>query len=119
MDPNSKSGLTKTDIAATSADPFLRLKHLKRMLPDIQVLGHPLARRAIIHSDSGKNRLLVEGYGLRECMNTVGINGMKTRTNNVMEVRAILGIEAARATIINEMGEVMKDMDIDPRHVSS
>lgn len=119
MDPSSKAGLSKTDIAATSADPYLRLKHLKRMLPDIQVLGHPQARRAIIHSERGLNKLLVEGYGLRACMNTDGIEGVRTKTNNVMEMRTVLGIEAARETIINEMGEVMKDMDIDPRHVSS
>ncbi|KUL85806.1 hypothetical protein ZTR_07379 [Talaromyces verruculosus] len=117
MDPSSKAGLTKTDIAATSADPYLRLKHLKRMLPDIQVLGHPQARRAIIHSERGLNKLLVEGYGLRACMNTDGVEGVRTKTNNVMEMRAVLGIEAARETIINEMGEVMKDMDIDPRHM--
>ena len=52
-------------------------------------------------------------------MNTDGIEGVKTKTNNVMEMRTVLGIEAARETIINEMGEVMKDMDIDPRHVSA
>lgn len=51
-------------------------------------------------------------------MNTVGLQGIRTKTNNVMEMRTVLGIEAARETIINEMGEVMKDMDIDPRHVS-
>ncbi|QKX64314.1 uncharacterized protein TRUGW13939_11488 [Talaromyces rugulosus] len=117
MDPVKKKDLSKTDIALTSSDPFLRLKHLKRMLPDIQVLGHPQARRAVIHTDDTTNKLLVEGYGLRECMTTEGVEGLHTTTNNVIEAKAILGIEAARATIINEMSEVMKDMDIDPRHM--
>jgi DNA-directed RNA polymerase III subunit RPC1 len=116
MEPSSKLSLTKTEIAATSIDPFLRLQHLKRMLPDIQVLGHPQARRAIIHTDDETNKLLVEGYGLRECMTTLGVNGLHTSTNNVMEVHRVLGIEAARSTIVREIGEVMKDMDIDPRH---
>ncbi|KAL4814705.1 hypothetical protein BDW67DRAFT_176885 [Aspergillus spinulosporus] len=119
LDPASKEKLSKTEIAATSADPFLRLKALKRLLPDIQVLGHPQANRAIIRTDdkSDTNTLLVEGYGLRECMNTVGIDGLRTRSNNVMETREVLGIEAARSTIIQEISEVMKDMDIDPRHM--
>ncbi|KAB8202923.1 hypothetical protein BDV34DRAFT_143405 [Aspergillus parasiticus] len=119
VDPASKLGLSKTEIAATSADPFLRLKHLKRLLPDIQVLGHPQAYRAIIRTDdtSTTNTLLVEGYGLRACMNTIGVDGLHTSTNNVMEMREVLGIEAARTTIVREISEVMKDMDIDPRHM--
>lgn len=119
LDPASKANLSKTEIAATSADPFLRLKHLKRLLPTIQILGHPRAYRAIIRTDetSTTNTLLVEGYGLRECMTTVGVDGLRTTTNNVMEAREVLGIEAARSTIITEISEVMKDMDIDPRHM--
>ncbi|KAJ5197811.1 DNA-directed RNA polymerase III subunit RPC1 [Penicillium cinerascens] len=119
LDPASKQGLSKTEIAATSVDPFLRLKHLKRMLPNIQILGHPQAHRAIIRTDetSTTNTLLVEGYGLRACMNTMGVNGLQTTTNNVMEAREVLGIEAARSTIVTEISEVMKDMDIDPRHM--
>ncbi|GAT27839.1 LOW QUALITY PROTEIN: DNA-directed RNA polymerase III largest subunit [Aspergillus luchuensis] len=119
VDPSTKANLSKTEIAHTSADPFLRLKHLKRMLPDIQVLGHPQAFRAIIRTDetSTTNTLLVEGYGLRECMTTMGVDGLRTSTNNVMEMRDVLGIEAARTTIVQEISEVMKDMDIDPRHM--
>jgi DNA-directed RNA polymerase III subunit RPC1 len=119
LDPASKAGLSKTEIAATSADPFLRLKHLKRMMPNIQIMGYPQAARAIIRTDEKgtTNTLLVEGYGLRDCMTTAGVDGLHTRTNNVMEAREVLGIEAARSTIITEISEVMKDMDIDPRHM--
>ncbi|KAK3096409.1 DNA-directed RNA polymerase III subunit C1 (rpo31), partial [Teratosphaeriaceae sp. CCFEE 6253] len=34
-----------------------------------------------------------------------------------METRDVLGIEAARTTIIAEIGAVMGGMDIDPRHM--
>ena len=34
-----------------------------------------------------------------------------------MEVKDVLGIEAARTTIINEVDSVMGGMDIDPRHM--
>ncbi|KAK2845277.1 DNA-directed RNA polymerase III subunit C1 (rpo31), partial [Arthroderma sp. PD_2] len=43
--------------------------------------------------------------------------GHRTRTNHVMEMRDVLGIEAARTTIINEISAVMSDMAIDPRHM--
>ncbi|KZZ90018.1 DNA-directed RNA polymerase III largest subunit [Ascosphaera apis ARSEF 7405] len=117
--PLSKMKLSKTEEIATGGDPYIRLKHLKRILPEIQLVGHPQITRAIIKSDekTGINTLLVEGYGLRDCMTTDGIVGTATRTNNVMEAKEVLGIEAARSTIADEISLVMKDMDIDPRHM--
>ncbi|EEH50345.1 DNA-directed RNA polymerase III core subunit RPO31 [Paracoccidioides brasiliensis Pb18] len=115
----TRTALSKSEEAATGADPYIRLKHLKRLIPTIQVLGHPQCSRAIIRTDETctTNTLLVEGYGLRDCMTTDGIDGRNTRTNNIMETRLVLGIEAARTTIVEEIGEVMKDMAIDPRHM--
>lgn len=48
-----------------------------------------------------------------------GVNGIKTRTNHVMETCEVLGIEAARQTIYNEIQHTMTShgMSIDPRHV--
>lgn len=99
-------------------DLFLRVQTIMRMLPDVPIRGYPEASRAIIKTDDqGRNALLVEGYGLRACMTTQGVNGLATKTNSVMEMRDVLGIEAARKTIIDEIGVVMGDMDIDPRHM--
>jgi DNA-directed RNA polymerase III subunit RPC1 len=100
-------------------DTFLRVQNLKRVLPSIVVRGHPDATRAIIKTDDKtlKNSLLVEGYGLKACMTTDGVIGTQTKTNGVVEMRDVLGIEAARQTIIDEISSVMGDMDIDPRHM--
>lgn len=45
--------------------------------------------------------------------------GEQTTSNHVIEVAQVLGIEAARSTIINEIQYTMKEhsMNIDPRHV--
>ena len=52
-------------------------------------------------------------------MTTEGIDGSKTKCNNVMEMNSVLGIEAARSTIIAELDAVMgAQMDIDPRHMA-
>lgn len=100
-------------------DLFLRVQNIKRALPNIPICGYPEASRAIIKSDekTQNNSLLVEGYGLRACMTTEGVNGLATKSNSVMEMREVLGIEAARKTIIDEIAVVMGDMDIDPRHM--
>lgn len=77
----------------------------------------------------------MEGYGLQKVMTTegnvypgqsspctsalIGIVGENTTSNHVIEVSQVLGIEAARQTIINEIQYTMKShgMSIDPRHV--
>ena len=102
----------------TSAETHLRIQTLKSALPEVVVKGYPDASRAVIKTDdNNRNTLLVEGYGLRACMTTEGVDGKRTKTNSVMEMRDVLGIEAARKTIIDEIDVVMGDMDIDPRHM--
>ena len=52
-------------------------------------------------------------------MCTDGVIGSKTRTNHVLEVVSVLGIEAARASIIGEIDYTMSKhgMSVDPRHI--
>jgi DNA-directed RNA polymerase III subunit RPC1 len=103
---------------------FTQIHHLKRKLPEVVVKGYPDAQRAIIKKDdkvdaTGREPIsvLVEGYGLRACMNTEGVNGYLTKSNSIMECKEVLGVEAARKTIIDEISSVMGGMDIDPRHM--
>ncbi|KAK6364154.1 DNA-directed RNA polymerase III subunit C1 (rpo31) [Exophiala oligosperma] len=168
-------------------EKLLRLRALRRILPSVHVLGHPLATRAVVMAeddprsdeikalsaksarikaeaqqrklaqsqvkdeegttasaspesrvkneeavpsnpaqaptkDDGKpvqmHKVMVEGYGLRYCMNTEGVDAYHTQTNSVVETLQVLGIEAARAKIILEIQEVMKSLSIDPRHMA-
>ena len=64
------------------------------------------------------HKVMVEGYGLRYCMNTDGVDPYKTTTNSIIETLQVLGIEAARTKIIKEIQEVTKDLSIDPRHMA-
>ncbi|KAF9485367.1 beta and beta-prime subunits of DNA dependent RNA-polymerase [Pholiota conissans] len=108
-------------------DKYYRLRELKRGLEAVVVKGFSAIQRAIINikdkdderGKKGDKELLVEGYGLQKCMITEGVIGEQTTSNHVIEVAQVLGIEAARRTIINEIQYTMKshDMIIDPRHV--
>lgn len=101
---------------------YERLKFLKRAIPSVQVKGLPEINRSVITKDEKRkedHKLLVTGYGLCEVMGTDGVNGYLTKTNHVMETCKVLGIEAARQTIYNEIQTTMMShgMSIDPRHV--
>ncbi|KAH6870592.1 hypothetical protein BKA58DRAFT_361531 [Alternaria rosae] len=122
-DPNAaKKRPTKT--SRNHKEFFERVQQVKALIPDVVIKGYPDCTRAIIKKESSPNaqgqyecQLLVEGYGLRDCMTTPGIEPYNTKSNHVMEVKTVLGIEAARATIVREIGDVMGNMDIDPRHM--
>ncbi|EHL00082.1 putative DNA-directed RNA polymerase III subunit RPC1 [Glarea lozoyensis 74030] len=106
------------DEGINASELALRMNHLKRVLPAIAISGYPEASRAVINSSQeSKNEVVVEGYGLRACMNTIGVIGTQVTSNSVMEMKDVLGIEAARTTIAQEIGVVMGQMDIDPRHM--
>jgi DNA-directed RNA polymerase III subunit RPC1 len=104
---------------------YYRLRELKRSLASVVVKGVPSLHRAIINikdkndarGQKGDKELLIEGYGLQKVMTTEGIIGEFTTSNHVIEVQKVLGIEAARQTIINEIQFTMREhgMNIDPR----
>ena len=109
---------SKVSLDEGGSDLLLRVNYLKRALPTVAISGYPDATRAIIQtSEQSEHTVLVEGYGLRACMTTEGVIGTRCTSNSVMECRDVLGIEAARTTIAKEIGAVMGDMGIDPRHM--
>lgn len=114
--PNGKKA------AAEPASTYFVLQQMKRQLPGIVVKGITTVNRAVINDVKGNGsmyNLLVEGYGLRQVMTTEGVVGVQTTSNHVMEVQSVLGIEAARQTIANEIQYTMSKhgMTIDNRHV--
>ena len=76
-------------------------------------------QRAVIQQTTSGKDLLVEGEGLREVMITDGVIGWKTTSNHVMEVEKVLGIEAARKTIVDQIQYTMDShgLGVDPRHL--
>ena len=99
---------------------FFRMQQLKRALPRVCIKGLPNISRAVINiKDDNKKELLVEGYGLKEVMCTDGVIGSKTKTNHVLEIYEVLGIEAARKSIVDEIDYTMSKhgMSVDPRHI--
>ncbi|CAI0437578.1 unnamed protein product [Linum tenue] len=105
------------------------LHHFKNMLPNVAVKGIKTVERAIIaqkkrdgggeDQETPKYNMLIEGTGLLEVMGTEGIDGKNTTSNHVIEVMQVLGIEAARRCIIEQIKDTMEShgMSIDMRHM--
>lgn len=109
---------------------YFTLQALKAVLPHVIVQGIPTVSRAVIneevvhgdksHSDSStRYYLLVEGYGLSNVMGAAGVDGTDTRSNHIIEVQQVLGIEAARTMISQEISYIMSayGITVDRRHL--
>lgn len=118
--------------------PYFMLQALKSALQHVIVAGHSNVHRAVINeemtavsaeeSEAGvvlgpgmakEYYLLVEGYGLREVMGCSGIRGDLTKSNHIADMLNVLGIEAARLTIANEINFIMSSygITVDTRHL--
>ncbi|EOY20721.1 DNA-directed RNA polymerase [Theobroma cacao] len=107
------------------------LHSLKNLLPLVVVKGIKTVERTVVYDKNKEKKnqkeeettkhfqLLVEGTGLQAVMGIEGIDGRRTWSNHVMEMEQILGIEAARKCIIDEIAQTMEHhgMTIDRRHM--
>ncbi|CAJ0937344.1 unnamed protein product, partial [Mesorhabditis belari] len=97
-------------------------QYLKRVLSRVIVKGLRDVSRCVIHVDESKgnrHELLIEGTDYLGVMCTNGVNPVKTRFNNALVVAQVLGIEAARKIIIEEILSTMEShgISLDRRHV--
>lgn len=120
-------------------ESYARLMQLARFLPNVVVKGVQACSRAIISEEiKGQKKLVVEGNGFREVMTTdgetkqsseyascvptngspPGVIGPKTITNHILDVFNVLGIEAARKSICDQIDQTMAShaLNVDARH---
>eukprot|EP00607_Mallomonas_marina_P006975 CAMPEP_0182433886 /NCGR_PEP_ID=MMETSP1167-20130531/66125_1 /TAXON_ID=2988 /ORGANISM="Mallomonas Sp, Strain CCMP3275" /LENGTH=427 /DNA_ID=CAMNT_0024623101 /DNA_START=379 /DNA_END=1662 /DNA_ORIENTATION=+ len=102
---------------------YFVIQALKAALPSIIVQGIPTVSRAVINEEEKKGKktyyLLVEGYGLQDVMGSPGVDGTDTKSNHILEVQSVLGIEAARTLIASEISYIMSayGITVDRRHL--
>lgn len=63
---------------------------------------------------------MVEGHGLKAVMKIPGVEAKSSKSNHILEIEGVLGIEAAHNTIIHEISSVMQShsISIDIRHIN-
>ena len=126
IDPVSKRDSRGGDKGRLN-DVDVTIENLKAAVPSLVVAGIPTITKATIAHPEDDPRLnfedplvviIVEGTGLLDVMGAHNVKGTTVVSNNIMEVVAVLGIEAARKTIIQEIQYTMQQhgMSIDDRH---
>ncbi|KAE9413899.1 hypothetical protein Angca_008466, partial [Angiostrongylus cantonensis] len=108
--------------AGSKFSKSVTIQIMKQALQKVVVKGLPNVKRCVINADekSGDEfNIIVEGSDFRGVLSQPGIDGRFTYFNNAIVVSQVLGIEAARSSIINEIIATMEAHGImlDRRHV--
>ena len=95
------------------------LRLLADKVRDLQISGIKGIGKVIIRKDDTEWIIHTEGSNLKEILDMDGIDHVRTTTNNIHEIGEVLGIEAARQSIINEAQNTLSEqgLSVDVRHI--
>jgi len=99
------------------------LKSIRRSsskLGDLHLKGVKGINRAIVMHEDEEYYIRSGGSNLAELMKLPAVDTSRLYTNNIKEIEATLGIEAARNSIVFEAKQVldMQKLDVDTRHIN-
>ena len=120
---------SKTDKSESKFE-IRELRLLADKVRDLQISGIKNIGKVIIRRDDvpmdlaefeGQKEWIIhtEGSNLKEILSRDGIDPVRTTTNNIHEIGEVLGIEAARQSIINEAQNTLSEqgLSVDVRHI--
>ena len=110
---------SKADSKAESKFVIRELRLLADKVRDLQISGIKGIGKVIIRKDDTEWIIHTEGSNLKEILEMEGIDHVRTTTNNIHEIGEVLGIEAARQSIINEAQNTLSEqgLSVDVRHI--
>ncbi len=115
-----KAKALKESITVTTKDKDIKkLYNLKERLKEVPVSGIKGAIDVLAVAKDNEFIIQTLGSNLPDVMKIKEVNERRTTTNDLYETAAVLGIEAARQTIINEIMKVLEreGMPVDIRHI--
>ncbi|MBU0930347.1 MAG: DNA-directed RNA polymerase subunit A'' [Nanoarchaeota archaeon] len=107
-------------IKSTAKDTKLSdLYKLKEKCKEIHICGLKGITQVLPMKEGDEFVIYTAGSNLKEALEIEEVDAKRVKTNNLFEMANILGIEAARQTIINESIKVIKEqgLSIDIRHI--
>jgi DNA-directed RNA polymerase subunit A" len=101
------------------APSFIKLHALMELIQSLKVKGIDGIRRALIRLEKNGYVIYTEGSNLAKVLRLPGVDHTRTTTNNIMEIYEVLGIEAARNSIIKEASRTLGEqgLSVDVRHI--
>ncbi len=98
---------------------FKTLYKLKERIKDTSISGIKGIKQILVVKREKDYVIMCHGSNLEEIFKVKGVDKNRTRTNNLYEIAEVLGIEAARQTIMDEVNKVINQqgLSIDHRYI--
>lgn len=95
------------------------LRRIVAKSKEIQLGGIEGVERVVVKREADGYVVYTEGTNLEEILPLPEVDASKTTTNHVREIEEVLGVEAARNSIINEAVDTLEEqgLDVDIRHI--
>ncbi len=108
------------NIEITSDEPsYKRLQQIYDATKNAKIKGVADIKRAVLSREGAGWTIITEGSNLKEVLKVNGVDAAKVKTNSILEIADVFGIEAARKSIINEAKNTLDEagLDVDIRHI--
>jgi len=111
------------DVIVASDEPsYKKLQTIYDSVKNVKIKGIDGIVRAVIRKDEKNGNkwvIYTEGSNLKEVLKVAGVDQTRTMTNSIQEVADVLGIEAARNSIIREAHNTLSEqgLSVDIRHI--
>ena len=124
----AKKGRVKNEVERIGEDGFViksgelsykKLQQLLEATKSLKIKGIEGIARAILKKETEGYVVYTEGSNLARVLQLEAVDRTKTTTNNILEINDVLGIEAARASIIREAHRTLSEQGliVDIRHI--
>ncbi|MFQ5887065.1 MAG: DNA-directed RNA polymerase subunit A'' [Candidatus Hydrothermarchaeales archaeon] len=107
-------------ITITVKNPLMKdLRKTANKARNVHLRGVKDITKAVMRREEEGYVIYTEGSNLKEVMKIEGIDKTRTKTNHILEMEAVLGIEAGRNAIINEILDTLSEqgLRVDIRHI--
>jgi DNA-directed RNA polymerase subunit A" len=107
-------------ISLTLSNPTIKdLRKLANRVADLHLRGIKDITRVVLRKEEKEYVIYTEGSNLKDVLKIEGVDVTRTKTNDIMEIQRVLGIEAARNAIINEIQDTLNEQGliVDVRHL--
>lgn len=117
---SSKDNKDSVIVKARGKDDSLNeIYKLKEKLKEIHIKGVKNITQVLPVKRGDEYIIVTSGTNLAEILQMEEVDSFRTTTSDIFEIQAVLGVEAARQAIINEVLKVIENqgLNVDVRHI--
>ncbi len=115
IERDGKSGITlRPEISS-----FRKLQQIFEIVKVCRIKGVDGIKKAVIRKSEDEYVIYTEGSNLAKMLEREDVNPHRTTTNSITEIYKVLGVEAARNSIIHEANNTLDEqgLTVDIRHI--